>query len=63
MSPQAEGRPINPGPEAGTDSAEAPESPHPKGALLLVLLYLVLLAAMWTNMYLKLWMPEGGRLP
>jgi hypothetical protein len=31
------------------------ENEHPKGALLFMLVYLVLLALMWTNMYLKLW--------
>jgi hypothetical protein len=46
------------------DSTRTPEAPpHPKGALLLTLVYLLLLAGFWTNLYLKLWMPEGGRLP
>jgi hypothetical protein len=31
------------------------ENEHPKGALLFMLVYLVLLALMWTNMFLKLW--------
>lgn len=31
------------------------ENEHPRGALLLMLVYLGLLAAMWTNVYLKLW--------
>jgi len=31
------------------------ENEHPKGALLFILIYLALLAFMWTNMYLKLW--------
>ncbi len=35
------------------------ENDHPKGALLFMLIYLVLLALMWTNMYLKLWSPAG----
>jgi hypothetical protein len=35
------------------------EHEHPKGALLFMLVYLVLLAVMWTNMYLKLWAPGG----
>jgi hypothetical protein len=34
------------------------ENEHPKGALLFMLIYLCLLALMWTNMYLKLWTPE-----
>lgn len=28
---------------------------HPRGALLFMLIYLLLLAAFWTNAYLKLW--------
>lgn len=31
------------------------ENDHPKGALLFMLVYLGLLAFMWTNLYLKLW--------
>ena len=31
------------------------ENEHPKGALLFMLIYLFLLAALWTNVYLKLW--------
>jgi hypothetical protein len=31
------------------------ENDHPKGALVFMLVYLALLAFMWTNMYLKLW--------
>ena len=31
------------------------ENDHPKGALLFMLVYLALLAFMWTNLYLKLW--------
>lgn len=31
------------------------ENDHPKGALVFMLVYLGLLAFMWTNMYLKLW--------
>ncbi len=31
------------------------EDEHPRGALLFMLVYLLLLAAMWTNVYLKLW--------
>jgi hypothetical protein len=28
---------------------------HPKGALLFMLIYLVLMALLWTNAYLRLW--------
>jgi hypothetical protein len=28
---------------------------HPRGALLFILIFLVLLALMWTHMYFKLW--------
>jgi len=31
------------------------ENEHPKGALLFMLVYLFLLAALWINAYLKLW--------
>jgi hypothetical protein len=31
------------------------DTEHPRGALLFMLVYLLLLAAMWTQMYLKLW--------
>jgi hypothetical protein len=31
------------------------DNDHPKGALLLMLVYLTLLASMWTNLYFKLW--------
>ena len=31
------------------------ENDHPKGALLFMLIYLFLLAALWTNAYVKLW--------
>jgi hypothetical protein len=31
------------------------EQQHPKGALLFMLVYLLLLALLWTNAYLKLW--------
>lgn len=31
------------------------EDEHPRGALVFMLVYLVLLAVMWTNIYLKLW--------
>ncbi len=28
---------------------------HPKGALLFILIYLLILTLLWTNAYLKLW--------
>ena len=34
------------------------ENDHPKGALLFMLIYLLLLAVMWTTMYFKLWTAE-----
>ena len=32
-----------------------PEQEHPKGALLFMLIYLVVLAGLWLNAYLRLW--------
>ncbi len=31
------------------------ENDHPKGALLFTLIYLLMLAALWVNVYLRLW--------
>jgi hypothetical protein len=31
------------------------EEEHPKGALAFMLIYLLILAVLWTNAYLKLW--------
>jgi predicted nucleic acid-binding Zn ribbon protein len=31
------------------------ENEHPRGALLFMLVYLLLLVVMWTQMYLRLW--------
>ena len=31
------------------------ENDHPKGALLFIVVYLVILAVLWTNAYLHLW--------
>lgn len=39
-----------PGPQSGPG-----ENEHPKGALLFMLIYLGLLALLWTNTYLRLW--------
>ena len=36
------------------------ENEHPKGALLFILVYLFLLALLWTNAYLRLWKGWGG---
>jgi hypothetical protein len=36
------------------------ENEHPKGALLFILVYLLLLAALWTNAYLRLWKGWGA---
>lgn len=35
------------------------ESPHPKGALALILVYLALVAIFWIETYLRLWIPRG----
>lgn len=34
-------------------------SPHPKGALALILVYLATLAGFWIETYLRLWIPRG----
>jgi hypothetical protein len=31
------------------------ENPHPRGALLFMLIYLLVLTALWLNAYLRLW--------
>jgi hypothetical protein len=31
------------------------DSPHPKGALVFMLIYLLFLTALWLNAYLRLW--------
>lgn len=31
------------------------ENDHPKGALLFIVIYLLILTALWTNAYLHLW--------
>lgn len=31
------------------------ENEHPKGALLFMLIYLLMLTALWLNAYLRLW--------
>jgi len=32
------------------------ENEHPKGALIFMLIYLLVLALLWTNTYLRLWL-------
>ncbi len=32
------------------------ENEHPRGALLFILIYLVLIVAFWVNTYLRLWL-------
>jgi hypothetical protein len=39
----------------GPLAMEPEEEEHPKGALLLILLYLVVLALFWLNTYLRIW--------
>ena len=39
------------------------ENEHPRGALLFILVYLFLLAALWTNAYLRLWKGWGAMTP
>ncbi len=34
------------------------ESPHPHGALVFILLYLLITALFWVNTYLRLWIKE-----
>jgi hypothetical protein len=38
-----------------TPGTEEPEFEHPKGALLFMLIYLLVLTALWLNAYLRLW--------
>jgi len=42
------------------ERAPVDENEHPKGALLFILVYLFLLALLWTNAYLRLWKGWGG---
>jgi hypothetical protein len=42
------------------ENASVDENEHPKGALLFILVYLFLLAVLWTNAYLRLWKGWGG---
>jgi hypothetical protein len=37
------------------DDNEYETEPRPRGALLLILIYLVILAAFWINTYLRIW--------
>ena len=36
------------------DRADAPEE-HPRGALVFILIYLVIIVCFWVNTYLRLW--------
>ena len=42
-------------PDAVDQHEQEPEQEHPKGALLFMLIYLVVLAGLWLNAYLRLW--------
>jgi len=42
-------------PHGGHEENAMDENEHPRGALVLMLVYLLLLASLWTHMYLKLW--------
>jgi hypothetical protein len=49
-------RPTVPGVAARRSKVMAPEEQeHPKGALLFILVYLVVLALFWLNAYLRIW--------
>lgn len=37
------------------DEAPNNDEPQPRGALLLILIYLAILAAFWINTYLRIW--------
>jgi hypothetical protein len=37
------------------EEADMEENDHPRGALLFMLIYLALLALLWTHAYLRLW--------
>ena len=37
------------------DDDSGDEEPRPRGALLLILIYLVILTAFWLNTYLRIW--------
>lgn len=40
---------------SGAGGGMMDENEHPKGALLFMLIYLLLLAGLWLNAYLRLW--------
>ena len=40
---------------AAVDDDAHDDEPRPRGALLLILIYLVILAAFWINTYLRIW--------
>jgi hypothetical protein len=37
------------------NETEPDDEPRPRGALLLILIYLMVLAAFWINTYLRIW--------
>ena len=43
--------------ESAMNEQERPEDEHepPKGTLIMILIYLLLLVLLWTNVYLRLW--------
>jgi hypothetical protein len=41
--------------EAPVDDDSRDDEPRPRGALLLILIYLVILTAFWLNTYLRIW--------
>jgi hypothetical protein len=41
--------------EATVDDDSRDDEPRPRGALLLILIYLVILTAFWLNTYLRIW--------
>lgn len=58
MTPvQASARVSNARPDDGscTEDRGMDENSHPKGALLFMIVYLLLLAGLWLNVYLRLW--------
>jgi hypothetical protein len=41
--------------EATVDDDSRDDEPRPRGALLLILIYLAILTAFWLNTYLRIW--------
>jgi hypothetical protein len=61
MSPPVTGKiltePFSATLERAMDEHQRPEDEHepPKGTLIAILIYLLLLVLLWTNVYLRLW--------